>query len=141
MSVLIPCVGGIVINPAGFLLVVQRKNEPARGLWSLPGGRVETGESAASAVVREVTEETGIVAPVLREVGSVRRAAPGGGMYDIRDFLMLDVAGIAPLAADDALDARYVTPAQLRDLPTSPGLIEALTEWGIMSADEDTFHS
>jgi ADP-ribose pyrophosphatase YjhB (NUDIX family) len=141
MSVLIPCVGGIVINPAGFLLVVQRRNEPARGLWSLPGGRVETGESATSAVVREVAEETGIVAPVLREVGSVRRAAPGGGIYDIRDFLMLDRSDIQPRAADDALDARYVTPAQLRDLPTSPGLIEALTEWGIMSADEDTFHS
>jgi len=140
VSALIPCVGGVVINPAGFLLVVKRKNEPARGLWSLPGGRVEQGETAEAAVVREVAEETGIVVSVQREVGSVQRAAPGGGIYDIRDFLMLDVAGVAPLPADDALDARYVTPAQLRELPTSPGLIEALTEWGIMSSGVDTFH-
>jgi ADP-ribose pyrophosphatase YjhB (NUDIX family) len=139
MSELIPCVGGIVINPAGFLLVVQRKNEPARGLWSLPGGRVEPGETAEAAVVREVAEETGIVALVNREVGTVQRAAPGGGIYDIRDFLMFDDSERQPLAADDALDVRYVTPAQLRDLPTSPGLIEALTEWGIMSSGADTF--
>lgn len=139
MSELIPCVGGVVINPAGFLLVVQRKNEPARGMWSLPGGRVEQGETAEVAVVREVTEETGIFAQVLREVGTVQRAAPGGGIYDIRDFLMVDDSETQPLAADDALDARYVTPAQLRDLPTSPGLIEALTEWGIVSSGADTF--
>jgi ADP-ribose pyrophosphatase YjhB (NUDIX family) len=140
MSELIPCVGGVVINPAGFLLVVQRKNEPARGLWSLPGGRVEPGETAAAAAVREVAEETGIVAQVLREVGTVQRTAPSGGIYDIRDFLMVDDSEKQPLAADDALDARYVTPAQLRDLPTSPGLIEALTEWGIMTSGADTFH-
>jgi ADP-ribose pyrophosphatase YjhB (NUDIX family) len=140
MSELIPCVGGVVINPAGFLLVVQRKNEPARGLWSLPGGRVEPGETAAAAAVREVAEETGIVAQVLREVGTVQRTAPSGGIYDIRDFLMVDDSKKQPLAADDALDARYVTPAQLRDLPTSPGLIEALTEWGIMTSGADTFH-
>jgi len=140
MSALIPCVGGVVINPGGFLLVVQRKNEPARGLWSLPGGRIEHGETAEVAVVREVTEETGIFAQVLREVGTVQRAAPGGGIYDIRDFLLLDVSDSPPFAADDALDARYVTPAQLRELPTSPGLIEALTEWGFMSSSADTFH-
>jgi hypothetical protein len=53
---------------------------------------------------------------------------------------MVDDSKKQPLAADDALDARYVTPAQLRDLPTSPGLIEALTEWGIMTSGADTFH-
>jgi ADP-ribose pyrophosphatase YjhB (NUDIX family) len=141
MSELIPCVGGILINPAGCLLVVKRKNEPARGLWSLPGGRVEPGETAEAAVVREVAEETGIVAQILREVGTVQRAAPGGGTYDIRDFVMFDDSERQPHAADDALDARYVTTAQLLDLPTSPGLVEALTEWGIMTADADAFRS
>jgi 8-oxo-dGTP pyrophosphatase MutT (NUDIX family) len=83
MSELIPCVGGVVINPAGFLLVVQRKNEPARGLWSLPGGRVEHGETAEVAVVREVTEETGIFARVLWEPCSVQLRAVASMTFEI----------------------------------------------------------
>lgn len=136
---LIPCVGGVVINADGLLLVVQRRNEPARGLWSLPGGRMEPGESAEQAVAREVLEETGLVIQVSREVGSVQRDAPDGGVYDIRDFLAFDATGAAPCAGDDALDARYVTVDELRALPTSPGLLEALEEWGIVSDAADTF--
>lgn len=138
---LIPCVGAVVIDAEGRLLVVQRRNEPARGLWSLPGGRMESGESAEEAVTREVLEETGLVIEVVREVGSVQRDAPGGGVYDIRDFLAHDVSGVMPRAADDALDARFVTVDELRALPTSPGLLEALAEWGIVSGGADTFRA
>jgi ADP-ribose pyrophosphatase YjhB (NUDIX family) len=138
---LIPCVGGVVIDAAGRLLVVQRRNEPARGLWSLPGGRIEPGESAEAAVVREVAEETGLCIDVIREVGSVERDAPGGGVYVIRDFLAVDASGQEPTAGDDALDARFVTPDELRALATSPGLFEALEEWSIVSAGADTFRA
>ncbi len=138
---LIACVGGVVIDSEGRLLVVQRRNEPARGLWSLPGGRVEPGESAEAAVVREVAEETGLHIEVIREVGTVQRDAPGGGVYDIRDFLAIDASGQVPMAGDDALDARFVTPAELRALATSPGLSEALEKWSIVSAGADTFRA
>ena len=52
-------VGGVVVHD-GSLLMVQRAHDPGRGLWSLPGGRVESGEYLADAVRREVVEETGI---------------------------------------------------------------------------------
>src|SRR4051812_35800604 len=50
----VPCVGAVVTDAEGRLLLVQRANEPGRGLWSIPGGRVEPGETARQAVVREV---------------------------------------------------------------------------------------
>ena len=56
----IRCVGGIVHDAQGRLLLIKRANEPGRGRWSLPGGRVEPGETDAEAVVREVREETGL---------------------------------------------------------------------------------
>ena len=54
------CVGAVVHDAAGRLLMVRRANEPGRGQWSLPGGRVEPGESDASALARELREETGL---------------------------------------------------------------------------------
>lgn len=133
MTTDIPCVGAIVVDHARRLLVVQRANPPAAGQWSLPGGRVEPGEEAHAAVIREVHEETGITITVHRELGTVMRDAPGGGRYVIRDFLAYPVAVHEPQAGDDAADARFVTEAELRALDTTDGLIEALTEWQIIS--------
>ena len=57
---------GIVFDPRGNLLLHRRADN---GRWALPGGAIETGETAAEAVVREVGEETGYVIEVLRIVG------------------------------------------------------------------------
>ena len=56
----VPCVGALVHDDEGRLLVVRRRNEPGAGRWSVPGGRVEPGESDLTAVRREVLEETGL---------------------------------------------------------------------------------
>jgi len=128
----VPCVGAIVHDAAGRLLVIQRGHEPALGLWSLPGGRVHPGETFRDAVVREVAEETGLAVVPERMVGAVERAAPGGSTYDIRDFTARLVDGGGLHAGDDAVDARWVGDAELRALPTSPGLLEALEEWGVL---------
>jgi ADP-ribose pyrophosphatase YjhB (NUDIX family) len=101
-------------------------------MWSLPGGRVEPGEGAEEAIVREVLEETGLDVTVVREVGTVLRDAPGGGRYVIRDFLVELIVHTAPIAADDARDARFVTGEQLRALPTTDGLVEALHTWDLL---------
>ncbi len=132
MSTQIPCVGAVVFDAAGALLLVKRGHEPARGRWSLPGGRVEPGESHEAAVIREVFEETGLDITVVREVGTVCRAAPGGGTYVIRDFLGRLVEGRTPVGNDDADEARFFAPADLGDLDTSDGLLEALAEWGLI---------
>ncbi len=128
----IPCVGAVVFDPAGRLLLVRRGQEPAKGQWSIPGGRVEAGEPAELAVARELAEETGLVGRVVREVGSVRREAPSGGTYVIRDFL-LEVGADDPVAGDDALDVKWCAPADLATMDTSAGLVEALTDWGLLA--------
>ncbi len=98
----------------------------------MPGGRVEPGESHEVAVVREVLEETGLDIAVIREIGTVRREAPGGGTYVIRDFLGELVEAKAPVGGDDAADARFFTLEQLSEIDTSDGLLEALVDWGLL---------
>ncbi|GGM83870.1 NUDIX hydrolase [Thermopolyspora flexuosa] len=127
----IKCVGAIVLDDAGRLLLVRRARPPGAGLWSLPGGRVEPGETDAEAVVREVREETGLVVRVGRLAGTVDRPAPGGGVFEINDYLATVAHGtLTP--GDDAADAGWYHPDELRRLPLTPGLIDALTEWRVV---------
>jgi len=113
------------------LLLIQRGHEPSAGLWSLPGGRIESGETDAEALVREMREETGLVVEVGRLVGSVRRPARDGDVLDIRDYAATVIGGrLQP--GDDAADARWVEFAELKSLPITDGLIEALTDWGVL---------
>ena len=128
----IPWVGAVIFDDAGRLLLIKRGQEPALGRWSVPGGRVEPGESHKVAVIREVLEETGLDMTVIREIGTVRREAPGGGTYVIRDVLGELVEAKAPVGSDDATDARFFTLEQLSELDTSDGLLEALADWGLL---------
>lgn len=122
----VPCVGGLAYDESGRLLLVQRANEPGRGLWSLPGGRVEPGEDDAAALVREMAEETGLVIQPGDLVGRVRR-----GPYDIADYRCRVVGG-SLAAGDDALDARWCDTAALRELPLVPLLVETLRGWNAL---------
>jgi 8-oxo-dGTP diphosphatase len=132
----IPCVGAVVLDGGGRILLVRRANPPAQGRWSIPGGRVEAGESHVVAVARELWEETGLAGHVLREVGSVRRDAPSGGVYVIRDYLLSVDPDSAPVAGDDASDARWFTVDELPGIATSDGLVEALVHWGLIDQPE-----
>jgi 8-oxo-dGTP diphosphatase len=127
----IPCVGAIVHDSAGRILLVLRATEPGRGQWSIPGGRLEPGETDAAAVVREVREETGLQVTVGRLAGVVERAAPGGGTYVIRDYLCTVTAGL-PQPGDDASEVAWVDTYALTDLDLVPGLVDALTGWGVL---------
>jgi ADP-ribose pyrophosphatase YjhB (NUDIX family) len=125
------CVGAIITDRAGRLLLVRRGREPGRGLWSVPGGRVEPGETDEQALVRELREETGLAVRAGRLVGAVYRPGPGGVVYDIRDYAAT-VTGGTLSAGDDADDARWVGRADLAGLPLTGGLVDALTEWGVL---------
>ena len=65
----IPGVGAVVFGSKGVLLV-RRDKDPGKGLWSIPGGGVEVGETQAEAVVREVQEETGIECEVIELIST-----------------------------------------------------------------------
>jgi 8-oxo-dGTP diphosphatase len=125
------CVGAIVHDAGGRLLLIRRGRPPAEGLWSLPGGRVEPGESDAEAVVRELAEETGLRVEPGSLIGQVERPGPGGVTYDIRDYAAIVTGGVLS-AGDDASDARWASAAELSRLPATDGLLEALAGWGVI---------
>jgi 8-oxo-dGTP diphosphatase len=131
----IPCVGAVIKDEAGRLLLIRRSHEPAAGLWSIPGGRIEPGESDASALVREVLEETGLSVVPGPLLGVVQRAGLAGAVLDIRDYQAV-VTGGELAAGDDAVDARWSTPAELARLEArgalTSGLTEALASWGVL---------
>lgn len=122
----VPCVGGLAYDDAGRLLLVQRGNEPGRGLWSVPGGRVEPGETDAEALVREMAEETGLVVVSGPLIGRVTR-----GPYAIADYRCTVVGGELR-AGDDALDARWCDAAALAELPLVDELVTTLACWGAL---------
>ncbi|HVQ96816.1 MAG TPA: NUDIX domain-containing protein [Mycobacteriales bacterium] len=129
--VLVPCAGAVVHDEAGRLLLVRRGREPGRGLWSLPGGRLEADETPAEAAVREVREETGLDVLAGRLIGSVERPGPAGRTYLIDDFACT-VRGGTLRPGDDADDVRWVTGAEIGTLPLSPDLLATLTGWAVL---------
>ena len=129
----VPCVGAVVRDERHRLLLVLRRRPPAEGTWSLPGGRVEPGESTAEACRREVAEETGLVVEVGPLVGTVERAGPDGATYMIRDHACAVLSGRLR-AGDDAAGAGWFTAEEVRRADTSPGLVETLTSWEVLPA-------
>jgi 8-oxo-dGTP diphosphatase len=127
----IPCVGAVVLDEQGRLLMIQRGHDPGAGLWSIPGGRIEPGETDAQALVRELLEETNLQVKVGNLIGRVQRQGLGGAVIDIRDYTAT-VTGGTLRAGDDAAGARWVATAELARLDVTEGLIEALTEWGVL---------
>jgi ADP-ribose pyrophosphatase YjhB (NUDIX family) len=121
--------GAVVQDDRGRLLVVQRGRPPAKGRWTLPGGRVEPGERVADAAVREIREETGLDIEVTGFVGFTEV------VLDDRHLVILDLAagllGGRLEAGDDADDARWVTRSELASLPTTDGLLDFLDAHGV----------
>lgn len=118
---MIRCVGGVVHDAEGRLLLIRRANQPAAGRWSIPGGRVEPRESDSQAIVRELREETGLRVLAGELVGSVTR-----GPYEIHDYVCR-VTGGSLRAGDDATDARWVTLGEYTQLDRDGELVAGLT--------------
>lgn len=129
----IPCAGAIVLDDQGRLLLVRRGRPPGKGLWSVPGGKCESGESAGQACIRETLEETGLTVRPLRHAGRVERATGSGDVFIIDDFVC-EVVGGALRAGDDATDARWVSAGEMTPAQLTEGLLEALVEWAAVPA-------
>lgn len=114
------------------ILMIRRGHGPAAGAWSVPGGRVEAGETLAEAVVRELREETGLDGVCESLVGWVERIG-AGYHYVILDFFVTIVGGDDPVAGDDAAEAAWVPLAGVAELALVEGLAEFLHDHGILS--------
>jgi len=120
-------VGAVVVHDACLLLVLRGRGV-AVGKWSLPGGRVEFGETLADAVVREVREETGITVDVDGLAGWVERTGrdPEPYHFVILDFFCRPTIVSAPAARDDAVDARWVPVGEVAAYDLADGLLDFL---------------
>ncbi|HEY2301001.1 MAG TPA: NUDIX hydrolase [Acidimicrobiales bacterium] len=125
------CVGAVATDD-GCLLLIRRGHGPAAGEWSIPGGRVNAGETLAEAVVRELVEETGVEAVCDSLLGWVERIGDGYH-YVIFDFLVTILSGDTPVAGDDAAEARWVPLDQVAELRLVEGLAEFLHDNGIIN--------
>jgi 8-oxo-dGTP diphosphatase len=114
-------------------LLIKRGHEPGAGLWSLPGGRIEPGETHQQAVAREIREETGLSVECRRLLGAVELPGPDGAVIDVSDYLAV-VTGGELAAGDDAADVAWVTAADLDGLPVTQGLAGYLAAWGAYPA-------
>jgi ADP-ribose pyrophosphatase YjhB (NUDIX family) len=115
-------------------LLVKRGHDPGKGLWSIPGGRVEPGETDAVAVARELLEETGLTVITGRLIGTVTRPA-AAGVYEIHDY-ECQVTGGVLTPGDDAADAAWVDLAIFTTLERTNlltlGLAPTLRDWDML---------
>lgn len=111
----------------GRLLLVRRARAPARGVYTLPGGRVEFGESLTAALTREIAEETALAIDIVGLAG-VREMMPdqtGGGHFVILPFAARWRSGEVVLN-DELDDARWLAPDQAGRLTLTPGLLDII---------------
>jgi ADP-ribose pyrophosphatase YjhB (NUDIX family) len=99
------------------LLLIQRNRAPSEGFWTLPGGRLEPGESAEQCAIREINEELGLAVFALRPLIVLRH-----GPYQLQTFATQAFDGEIVADPAEIRDWRWVRPVQLGRLKTTPGL-------------------
>lgn len=112
-------VGAAIWNACDEILLVRRRNPPKQNEWSLPGGRIEFGETLRGALAREIREETGLEIDILGLVDVVEfldDAGGNGGQYVLVDFCARAHPGEA-VAASDASEVRWFPLAEIEALP------------------------
>lgn len=125
-------VGAVVVDDRR-LLLIERAHDPGAGKWSLPGGRVEWGETMAAAVERELFEETALVGNCGVPVGWVERIS-SSYHFVIVDFAVTVAEPSALRAGSDAAAALWVPLADVRRMDLVNGLLTFVTEHGIVPA-------
>lgn len=126
MSGLKPQIGvsiAVVHEKDGSFLLVKRGNEPSKGMWAFPGGRLDFGELLAEGAARELKEETGLVVENIEFFDHVEIIEPvEKDSVPAHHFLLCVHTGTGrgdPIAADDAVDARWVSLEKMSGLPVT----------------------
>ena len=111
----------------GKILLVRRARSPGKGFYSLPGGRVEFGESLHTALHREVDEETALKIEIVALAGwrEILPGTGGGGHYLVMSFAVRWSSG-EPVLNDELDDFRWLAPEGLGDLRVTGGLQEVI---------------
>jgi 8-oxo-dGTP diphosphatase len=124
------CVGAVVIDDDR-LLLIRRGRGPAAGEWSLPGGRVEFGETMVEALVREVQEETALEVVVGDYIGHVERVSDEYH-FVIHDYFATAFDAEVLAAGDDAAEAAWFHLHVVTELRLVEGLAEFLADHRII---------
>lgn len=124
------CVGAVVVRD-GAILLIRRGSPPGQGLWSVPGGRVQRGETLAEAACRELREETGLDGEVGEAVGWTELIGRRRH-YVVVDFWVAVASSTAPTAGTDASDAAWVPFDELEEWDLVDGLLQFLTDHRVL---------
>jgi ADP-ribose pyrophosphatase YjhB (NUDIX family) len=122
-------VSALVVDADDRVLLILRGHQPAQGLWSVPGGSVEPGESLEDAIVREMAEETALHVVVGKKVWVATVELSAEADYEIHCFACSVKSGEL-MASDDAAAARFVRWQDYETLETTPQLTLLLAKAG-----------
>ena len=118
------------------IMLVRRARPPAKGFYSLPGGRVEFGESLHAALHREVAEETALKIDIIGLAGwhEVLPGSTGSGHFLIMSFAARWTFG-EPVLNEELDDLRWLAPDALGALNLTDGLADVIrSAWGLLRA-------
>lgn len=122
-------VGAIIVDassaPAPRVVLVRRAHPPNEGAWSLPGGKVEPGETLEQALLREVDEETGLAVSAGPLIEVVELIAPDHH-YVVLDYLCLPTS-LDLRAGDDAAEAEWVSALTLPSYNVSSAVLRVVS--------------
>lgn len=125
-------VGAVVVHD-DHLLLVRRGRGPAAGDWSVPGGRVEPGETLVEATVRELREETGLEGVCGPLIGVAERFDDEAHHVILDHAVTLLAPDATPRAGDDAAEVAWVALHEVAAQRLVPGLAEFLHDHGIIA--------
>jgi ADP-ribose pyrophosphatase YjhB (NUDIX family) len=128
----VPAASAVMVDDAGRVLLVKRARPPQRGRWSVPGGRLEPGESFEAAAAREAREETGLEVEVGRVLWTVRIPTGDGREFEVRDFAATVTGGVLR-HGDDAEAVRWVGAHELHRMRLTTHLVDHLRSAGIVA--------
>ena len=135
----IPCVDLLVMDGAGNVLLLFRKNEPAVGQWWFPGGRIFFGEKREDAVRRKLEEECGLVATQFQEICTFDLFFDIGqntSTHSITTLFKVEVACESNIRLDhQSHEARWLTPSEWLKYELHPFVCRGLATETLLHAE------